>query len=154
MRYPLRHWGDLAARVGPGVRNGVNDRLHGAMAARRIPEPKVRGSNPSGVIFCCFSVALFFSVWQAKKKIQPHTRTQIPKQNKKIIQSKIPRPVAQPGTHGGSMAEWLRRLIRNQLGVARGSSNLSAVGFCLCSAVVDFLTCSLRVVVSRRAKGM
>ena len=29
----------------------------------------------------------------------------------------------------GSMAEWLRRLIRNQLGVARGSSNLSAVAF-------------------------
>ena len=27
------------------------------------------------------------------------------------------------------MAEWLRRLIRNQLGVARGSSNLSAVVF-------------------------
>ncbi len=31
----------------------------------------------------------------------------------------------------GSMAEWLRRLIRNQLGVARGSSNLSAVDFFL-----------------------
>ena len=31
----------------------------------------------------------------------------------------------------GSMAEWLRRLIRNQLGVARGSSNLSAVAFFL-----------------------
>ena len=27
------------------------------------------------------------------------------------------------------MAEWLRRLIRNQLGVVRGSSNLSAVDF-------------------------
>ena len=32
-------------------------------------------------------------------------------------------------TPTGSMAEWLRRLIRNQLGVARGSSNLSAVAF-------------------------
>ena len=32
----------------------------------------------------------------------------------------------------GSMAEWLRRLIRNQLGVARGSSNLSAVAFLFC----------------------
>ena len=29
------------------------------------------------------------------------------------------------------MAEWLRRLIRNQLGIARGSSNLSAVDFLL-----------------------
>ena len=26
------------------------------------------------------------------------------------------------------MAEWLRRVIRNHMGVARGSSNLSAVG--------------------------
>ena len=33
------------------------------------------------------------------------------------------------GQPTGSMAEWLRRLIRNQLGVARGSSNLSAVDF-------------------------
>ena len=43
----------------------------------------------------------------------------------------------------GSMAEWLRRLIRNQLGVARGSSNLSAVGFCLCSAFLVFFVVDL-----------
>ena len=29
--------------------------------------------------------------------------------------------------HHGTLAEWLRRLIRNQLGIARGSSNLSGV---------------------------
>ena len=33
------------------------------------------------------------------------------------------------GHRAGSMAEWLRRVIRNHLGVARGSSNLSAVAF-------------------------
>ena len=31
-------------------------------------------------------------------------------------------------TSSGILAEWLRRLIRNQLGIARGSSNLSDVG--------------------------
>ena len=43
------------------------------------------------------------------------------------------------GQPTGSMAEWLRRLIRNQLGVARGSSNLSAVDFFFVSALVELL---------------
>jgi hypothetical protein len=41
------------------------ERLHGAMATRRIPDPKIGGSIPSGVSsFFCFSFR------QAKKALQ------------------------------------------------------------------------------------
>ena len=118
MRYPLCHWGESCITAWLGLRAALCVRLHGAMAARRIPDPKVGGSNPSGVSFCPVSGTLF--------ALRLSART-------------MSRAVALRSVRGGSMAEWLRRLIRNQLGVARGSSNLSAVDFFFVSALVELL---------------
>ena len=121
MRYPLRHWGESCITAWLGLRAALCVRLHGAMAARRIPDPKVGGSNPSGVSFCPVSGTLF--------ALRLSART-------------MSRAVALRSVRGGSMAEWLRRLIRNQLGVARGSSNLSAVVhyFCGQEGILDLTT--------------
>ena len=121
MRYPLRHWGESCVTAWLGLRAALCVRLHGAMAARRIPDPKVGGSNPSGVSFCPVSGTLF--------ALRLSART-------------MSRAVALRSVPGGSMAEWLRRLIRNQLGVARGSSNLSAVVhyFCGQEGILDLTT--------------
>ena len=45
--------------VGSSPTVGVSG-AHGAMAARRIPDPKVGGSNPSGLKVCFSFCFLFF----------------------------------------------------------------------------------------------
>ena len=73
------------------------------MAVCRIPDLKVGGSNLSGVIF--------FATRSDARSVFVCSTAVVPLRDR-----------------CGSMAEWLMRLIRNKLGVARGISNLSAVG--------------------------
>ena len=79
-------------------------RAHGATAARRIPDPKVGGSNPSGLIILFFHFFVTkFSVFEFRvadingKKIR-----EVVAEQKKIPRrvKDIPRPGIEPGSHG------------------------------------------------------
>ena len=75
---------------------------------------RLGGSNPSGVIF--------FATRSNARSVFVCSTAVVPLRDR-----------------CGSMAEWLRRLIRILLGVARGSSNLSAVGRVLLLRALVFL---------------
>ena len=59
----LPFWPDTEQKTEPFCEEGwsgtLTPRTHGATAARRIPDPKVGGSNPSGLTYSFFGAARF-----------------------------------------------------------------------------------------------
>ena len=120
-RSPVRSWVDVfLARCGP----------RGVMETRLPPKEKIVGSSPTGGV-----PKVLWCNWLALRTLNPAIRVQIPVGPPFCLRGdRAPGDRAPAGGRGkaaciawDTLAEWLRRVIRNHMGSSRAGSNPAGV---------------------------